>query len=109
MAQIITVFRSRLRGDVPEEYGDLAAEMVRSAGEVDGFVEYKVFTAADGERVSLAVFESAEAEALWRDHAAHREAQGRGRDAFYERYDVAVCEVLRRRSWARTIDTGEES
>ncbi len=109
MAQIITVFRSRLRFDVPEDYGDLAVEMVRLAGEVDGFVEYKVFTAPDGERVSLAVFESAEAEGAWRDHAAHRDAQRRGREAFYERYDVSVCEVVRQRSWSRVIVPSEES
>lgn len=102
MSRVVTVFRARLRADVPEDYWVLAGELEALARQVDGFVEYKVFTAPDGERVSLAIFESAAAEAEWRDHVAHRQAQQRGRDAFYDEYDVSVCEVTRRRSWART-------
>ena len=101
MPRIVTVFRSRLRNDVPDEYWTLASELEQLAREVNGFVEYKVFTAPDGERLSLAVFESPEAEGAWRDHVAHREAQLRGREQFYEQYDVSVCELSRQRSWTR--------
>ena len=110
MPRIVTVFRSRLRNDVPEEYWTLARELEQLAREVDGFVEYKVFTAPDGERLSLAVFESAVAEEAWRDHVAHREAQLRGRERFYEQYDVSVCEVSRQRVWTRSFGLeGDES
>lgn len=50
MPRIVTVFCSRLHNDVPEEYWTLASELKQLAREVDGFVEYKVFTAPDGER-----------------------------------------------------------
>jgi heme-degrading monooxygenase HmoA len=101
MGHILTVFRSRLRDDVPEEYWSLADEMERLAQGIDGFVEYKAFTAADGERLSLAVFDSVEAETQWRDHIAHREAQRTGRDEFYDEYHVSVCEVRRTGHWRR--------
>lgn len=99
MKQCVTVFRSRLRDDVPAEYWELAGELEALARRVEGFVDYKSFTADDGERVSVAVFASPEAQATWRDDVAHRVAQQRGRERFYVEYDVAVCEVQRRHHW----------
>lgn len=64
-------------------------------------MERKVFVANDGERLALVVFEEEKSEAVWRDHVTRRRAQQRGRKRFYQSYDMAVCEVLRRRSWAR--------
>jgi heme-degrading monooxygenase HmoA len=95
----ITVFRSRLRDDVPDDYVPLAAELEARAARFAGFVEFKQFTAADGERLALVTFASDEAEAAWRDDAAHRAAQQQGRDRFYREYDVAVCSVRRRHTW----------
>ena len=101
MTESITVFRSRLRDDVPDRYFDLAAELRAKAGDLPGFVEHKVFVAEDGERLALVTFASAEAEIAWRDEPDHRDAQQEGRDAFYSEYDVAVCEVQRRHQWTQ--------
>jgi heme-degrading monooxygenase HmoA len=103
MPQVITVFRSRLRADMPEEYGDLADQLLHAARAVAGFVEHKVFVADDGERLTLVVFDSETAEVQWRDDVGHRVAQQRGRDEFYDEYDVAVTEVRRRRRWRRQV------
>jgi heme-degrading monooxygenase HmoA len=97
--QSITVFRSRLRADAPGDYLTLADELEVRARTFPGFVEFKKFTAADGERLALVTFASADAEAAWRDDERHRNAQQRGRDEFYEEYDVAVCSVDRRHRW----------
>jgi heme-degrading monooxygenase HmoA len=97
--QSITVFRSRLRDDVPADYDRLSDELEARARTFDGFVEFKMFVAADGERLALVTFASDEAEAAWRDDERHRAAQRRGRDEFYSEYDVAVCSVLRRHAW----------
>jgi heme-degrading monooxygenase HmoA len=100
--QSITVFRSRLRDDAPgRRYGGLAGELEAKAAAMPGFVEFKEFVAADGERLALVTFASDEAEAAWRDHPDHRSAQQEGRDAFYSDYDVAVCTVQRRQRWTR--------
>lgn len=104
MAPCITLFRSRLRDDVPDAYWTLASELEQLAVRIEGFVEYKVFVAEDDERLTLVVFETAEAEAVWRDHVAHRAAQRRGRDEFYVEYDVSVCELTRRRRWRAAPD-----
>ena len=101
MAENITVFRSRLRDDVSgQRYGERAAELEARADGFPGFVEFKEFVAADGERLALVTFASDAAETAWRDDAEHRAAQEEGRNAFYSEYDVAVCEVLRRHTWS---------
>jgi heme-degrading monooxygenase HmoA len=98
-AQSVTVFRSRLRDDVPDDFAPLAAELERRARTFPGFVDFKEFTAPDGERLAVVTFASAEAEAAWRDDPEHRHAQEQGRTRFYSEYDIAVCSVVRRHSW----------
>jgi len=61
-----------------------------------GFVEYKTFTADDGERVSIITFDSAEHQAAWRHHNEHALAQRRGREDYYASYELSVCKILRR-------------
>jgi heme-degrading monooxygenase HmoA len=97
--QSVTVFRSRLRADVPDDFEPLAAELEARARTFPGFVDFKEFTAADGERLALVTFASAEAEAAWRDDAEHRDAQEQGRARFYSEYHIAVCSVVRRHAW----------
>jgi len=99
MARIVTVFRSRLRDDVPEEYWDLAAQLEQTARQSPGFVEYRSVTGEDGEHLSIVIFETAETEAAWRDNVTHRNAQRRAREQFYEWYDVSVCEEQRNSHW----------
>jgi heme-degrading monooxygenase HmoA len=97
--QSVTVFRSRLRPDVPPDYEELAGELEARARTFPGFVEFKMFFASDGERLALVTFASDEAEAAWRDDERHRDGQRQGRDRFYSEYDVAVCAVQRRHAW----------
>ena len=82
--QQITVFRSRLREDVPDEYFGLADELHERAGNIEGFVEQKVFVADDGERLTLVVFDNEAAHDQWRNDPVHRAAQQRGREEFYD-------------------------
>jgi len=99
MAQVITVFRSRLRDDVSDEYFALADRLHDRATRIEGFVEQKVFVAEDGERLTLVVFDSEAAHDQWRHDPVHHAAQQRGRDEFYEEYDIAVAEAERRHTW----------
>ena len=101
MRESITVFRSRLRDDVPDRYAAIAGHLEAKAATMPGYVEFKEFVAADGERLALVTFASAEHEAAWRADAEHHAAQQEGRDDFYDEYDVAVCEVQRRHRWTR--------
>jgi heme-degrading monooxygenase HmoA len=99
--QVITVFRSNLRDDAPDEYFTLAAELRERAGQIEGFVEQKVFVADDGERLTLVVFDSEAAHDQWRTDPVHRAAQQRGREEFYDAYDITVATSERRHAWQR--------
>ncbi|MBB6053779.1 antibiotic biosynthesis monooxygenase family protein [Armatimonas rosea] len=92
---IITVFRNRLRPEATEAYAELAPKMVELAKQQPGFLSMKTYTAADGERVTIAEFESDEAVMAWRDNAIHQDAQERGRTDFYAEYVSQTCEVIR--------------
>jgi len=93
--QYVTVFRSRLSATAGDEYAAVADEMRARAGAVPGFVDFKTFTADDGERVSLITFDGPNSHAQWRDDVRHREAQRIGRDRFYDAYSIQVCECRR--------------
>lgn len=80
---------------VQDEYGQRAARMSELARTMPGYISHKTFTAADGERVTIAEFESEESLRAWSVHAEHIEAKRRGRDAFYAEYDIKVCSVIR--------------
>ena len=99
--QVMTVFRSRRRAVGQVEYLELVAAMEDAARRMPGFVDFKAFTAEDGERVSLVTFASAEDYQAWRDDPRHRAAQQRGRDRFYLEYSVQVGECTHATRWVR--------
>lgn len=92
----VTVFRSRLRGDA-HGYEEAAVAMEARARRAPGFVDFKTFVAADGERVSIIVFASAAHHDAWRDDPEHREAQRRGREGWYTEYTISVCDLVAER------------
>jgi len=92
---IVTIFRTKLRSEHADDYLVWADRMYALAGTMPGFISHKTFTAEDGERVTIVEFESEEAQAAWRNHPEHVEAQRLGRDKFYLEYDLKVCELKR--------------
>jgi heme-degrading monooxygenase HmoA len=89
--QVVTVFRSRLRLEHREAYESDAADMDALARTMPGLVDFKSFTADDGERVTVVTFESEETQADWRRHVDHAAAQQRGRADYYAEYTLQVC------------------
>ena len=96
---VITVFRSRLKDGVQDEYGPMAARMSELAKGMPGYISHKAFTAADGERVTIVEFENEESLRAWSVHEEHAAAKHRGREAFYSEYDIKTCTVIRARSF----------
>lgn len=101
---VVTVFRSRLRPGVEDEYGPMAERMLELARSMPGFVDFKTFTAADGERVSVVTFADSDAHGAWRAHPEHTEAQRLGRERFYASYDIVVARVDHRRRFDADAD-----
>ena len=89
---IVTVFRSRLRPGVEDDYSRVANEMSRLVQLIDGFIDEKFYVAPDGERVTIVRFRDLESHQTWAQHPDHLVAQRQGRDEFYSWYDISVSE-----------------
>ena len=96
---IVTVFRSRLRPGVRDEYLALVNRMNELAATMPGYISHKGFFADDGERVTVVEFESEEGMRAWRMHPEHRAAQRKAREVYYSEYSIQICEVVRQSSF----------
>jgi heme-degrading monooxygenase HmoA len=90
---IVTIFRSRLNPAAVQDYQALAVEMSEKARAMPGYLGHKIFTAEDGERVTIVEFDSPQSHRAWAEHPDHRAAQRLGRETFYSEYKIQVCEV----------------
>jgi heme-degrading monooxygenase HmoA len=99
--QIVTVFRNRLDPDGVEAYTSRIEEIRRLAAAMPGLVEFKTFTADDGERATLVTFADEASQRAWREHTEHRAAQQEGRTTYYAEYSIQVCETLRAREFRK--------
>ncbi len=99
---MVVLFRSRLTAQAGDDYVRVAERLEELAAAMPGFVSFKTFTAADGERVSIAEFESEEAILAWYRHPEHLAAQREGRERFYEEYRIQVCQPVRSYGFSRS-------
>lgn len=88
---IVTVFRSRLREGVREEYVALANRMNELARTIPGYVSHKDFYANDGERVAVVE----EGQRAWQTNPEHRTAQKQACEKYYTEYHIQVCRLER--------------
>jgi heme-degrading monooxygenase HmoA len=99
---VVAVIRSRIRPECAEEYYQRAEAMLLLAKSMPGFVSYKAFIAADGERVSIHEWESAEHLRAWRVHPEHVAMQRIGREQYYDEYTIYVMDSPRQSRFIRT-------
>ena len=92
---ILTVFRSRLKDDIRDEYEHFVSTTSRLAEQTPGFLGHKMFVAEDGERVTLVEFDSLEAQRAWSLSTEHKAAAIAGRRGFYSEYRIQICTVNR--------------
>ena len=98
---ILVLFRSRLTPEAGADYEQMADEMLSTAKDMPGFVDFKTFQAADGERVSIIRWQDQETLAQWRSHPRHRIAQQQGRAKWYQYFRIEVAEVIRQSAFDR--------
>jgi heme-degrading monooxygenase HmoA len=72
---IVTVFRSRLKPGLREDYVALANRMKELAQTIPGYISHKDFYANDGERVAVVEFAHEEGQRAWQTNPEHRAAQ----------------------------------
>ncbi len=92
---IVTVFRSRLRPGLRDEYVALAGRMTELARTMPGYISHKDFLAEDGERVAIVEFANEEGLRAWRTNPEHVAAQKLARQKYYIEYHIQVCTLDR--------------
>jgi heme-degrading monooxygenase HmoA len=103
---VVILFRSRLTPQAGQDYQELDAELERLVRNQPGYVKHKSYGAADGERLTLVWFQDQETLRAWKMQPRHLEAQRRGRERWYEFYEMEVAEVVRTSSFTRAEPAG---
>ncbi len=88
------VFTSQLRG-TPEGYEEDARRMLELAAKEPGFLGVESVRGADGLGITVSYWDSLEAIRRWKDHPEHQLVRERGRERYYDRYQLHVCRVER--------------
>ena len=96
---IITVFRSRLRPGLRDEYVALVERMNELARTMPGYIAHKGFFAEDGEHCTIVAFEHEEGMKAWRSNREHQAAQKLACEKYYLEYSVQVCTLDRESSF----------
>ena len=91
----LIAFRSRLRDDVGPDDAETADAMFEAARSLPGFVDFRAYEAADGERLALVWWKDDASLRAWREDPAHRKAQQLGRERWYVAYDLDVASIER--------------
>jgi heme-degrading monooxygenase HmoA len=103
---LITVFRSRLKPGLGDEYAAAVDRMSELARTMPGYVSHKSYYAADGERCTIVEFENEEGLRIWRTNPEHLAAQKMAREKYYTAYHIQVC-TLDRESKYVAPETGQ--
>lgn len=89
------IFASRrTRGD-DEDYGEAADRMVELAAQQPGFLGVDGVRDADGRGITVSYWANEKAIAAWKRHVEHAAVRERGRQGWYEHYELRVAKVER--------------
>lgn len=80
-------------------YGAAAARMEDLARAIPGFLGIDSVRGADGTGITVSYWADEEAIAAWRAHPEHLDTQARGREEWYEWYELRVGRIERARSF----------
>ena len=81
------------------DYGAAAARMEELARSMPGFLGIDSVRGADGTGITVSYWADEAAIAAWRDHPEHLDTQARGREEWYEWYELRVGRIERARSF----------
>ncbi len=89
------IFSSQLRPVDGDDYAKTAEHMEALAKTMPGYLGIESARGEGGFGITISYWESEEAIANWKKQVEHRKAQQRGRNDWYENYDVHVAKVER--------------
>lgn len=88
------IFSSR-RADDDDGYHETAERMVHLAARQPGFLGIESVRGEDGFGITISYWTSLEAIADWKANAEHRVAQTKGKQSWYDHYEIRIAKVER--------------
>lgn len=89
------VIFTSLRTEGDNGYEAMAEKMVQMASEQPGFLGVESVRDESGAGITVSYWESLEAISNWKKNDAHRIAQDRGKQEWYQQYKTRICKVER--------------
>ncbi len=89
------VFTSQRREGDGDDYGRTADRMVELAAQQTGYLGVESVRGADGLGITVSYWRDEAAILAWRRHAEHTLARERGRQQWYEHFELRVAKVER--------------
>ena len=106
---LVTVFRSRLKDGLRDEYAAAVDRMSELARTMPGYISHKTFYAEDSERCTIVEFENEAGLRTWRTNAEHIAAQKMARQKYYTEYSVQVCTLDRESKFTAKDEAAAEA
>jgi len=98
---VAVIFVSQRSAADSEGYAAAAVAMEAAAAAYPGYLGLYGTRGPDGLGVTVSYWVDEAAAQAWRDDAAHRAIRDRGRDIWYDWYDLQVATVTRAYDWKR--------
>ncbi len=94
---IAVIFEVWPKPEYRQEYLDLAAELKPILETIDGFISVERFESlTEKDKIlSLSIFRDEAAVEAWRNIAAHRRSQSKGRSRIFANYRLRIAGVIR--------------
>lgn len=96
------IFSAELTGEQSDAYRIMGQQLLALAKQQPGFLGYDDFGAGDRHSFNISYWERLEDIQAWKEHAAHLPAQARGKETWYQWYEVKIARVER----AYSFDSG---
>ena len=111
MNNIIVLFEVTVKNGKMEDYLKMADSLKGSLARAEGLLRSERFSslAAEGKLLSMSVWENEECVSKWRNLAAHRMAQGRGRMNSFADYEITVATPARTYTMADRTEAPADS
>jgi heme-degrading monooxygenase HmoA len=101
------IFTSQ-RTDGDSGYAAMAQRMEDLAREQPGFLGMESVRDEQGAGITVSYWIDRESIDRWREHAAHLQAQERGREQWYESFSIRICRVEHHRDWSAAVSPPEQ-
>ena len=89
------IFKARI-AVFDDEYSRMADRLKKLAFERYGCLDFVSVTEGNGE-IAISYWETEQQIRDWKNDPEHRLAQIRGREKWYESFDIEICKIIRKR------------